>query len=83
MSNPIVDVTGDQAVCRMYMKAEHFLQNDKGNFDFALGGYYVDQLKKIDGRWTICAVTLKIFWNRGNRHIMSLAAEIGARKLGL
>ncbi len=81
MTNPIVDITGDDAVCKMYMKAEHFLQNHQGNADFALGGYYIDRLKKINGRWTICAVTLKIFWNRGNRHIMSLAGEIGASKL--
>ena len=61
MSNPMVDVTGDRAECRMYMKAEHFFQNDQGNADFALGGYYTDQLIRVDGRWLINAVTLKIF----------------------
>jgi len=82
MSNPMVDIDGDDAVCRMYMKAEHFLRNEQGSFDFALGGYYTDKLRKIDGRWTIHAVTLKVFWNRGNRHIMALASEIGAGRLG-
>jgi hypothetical protein len=82
MTNPIVDINGDEATCRMYMKAEHFLQNDQGDDDFALGGYYIDQLKKIEERWTICAVTLKIFWNRGNRHIMGMAAARGAERLG-
>ena len=84
MTNPIVDVDvdADTAVCRMYMKAEHFLKNDQGNFDFAIGGYYVDRLKRIDGRWLITAVTLKLFWSRGNRHIMTLAAERGAKRLG-
>jgi len=83
MTNPIVDIDGEEATCRMYMKAEHFLQNDQGNDDFALGGYYIDKLRKIDGRWTICAVTLKIFWNRGNRHIMSMATARGAERLGI
>lgn len=82
MTNPMVDVDGDTAICRMYMKAEHFLQNDQGNDDFALGGFYMDRLRKIEGRWTIHAVTLKLFWSRGNRHIMTMASEIGARKLG-
>lgn len=83
MTNPMVDINGDEATCRMYMKAEHFLQNDQGNDDFALGGYYTDRLVRVDGRWLICAVTLKLFWNRGNRHIMTMAGDIGARKLGL
>ena len=83
MTNPIVDVNGDEASCRMYMKAEHFLRNDQGSFDFALGGYYIDQLKKVDGRWLIHAVSLKLFWNRGNRHIMTLAQARGAERLGL
>ena len=38
MTNPIVDVHADQAELKMYMKAEHFLNNDAGSFDFALGG---------------------------------------------
>ena len=83
MTNPIVDVDGDRATCKMYMKAEHFLQNDQGNDDFTLGGYYTDQLEKQDGRWLINAVTLKIFWNRGNRHIMTMGYERGAERLGL
>jgi len=81
MSNPLVEVDGNRARCRMYMQAEHFLANEQGSFDFAIGGYYDDRLiRTIDG-WKIRAVTLNVFWSRGNRHIMQLAAEIGARKL--
>ena len=29
------------------MKAEHFFQNSQGSPDFALGGYYIDQLEKV------------------------------------
>mgnify|MGYP006123000129 FL=1 len=81
MSNPIVDIEGERAQCRMYMKAEHFFQNSGGSSDFALGGYYIDQLEKVNGKWLINAVTLKILWNRGNRHIMSMASARGAQKL--
>jgi hypothetical protein len=81
MTNPIVDVDGDRAQLRMYMKAEHFLQNDSGSDDFALGGYYQDRLIKTDGEWKIEAVTLTILWNRGNRHIMALASAIGQDRL--
>ena len=81
MTNPIVDIDGESATCRMYMKAEHFLANDEGSFDYAIGGYYTDQLHKDRDRWVIEAVTLKLFWQRGNRHIMQLARDIGARRL--
>ncbi len=81
MSNPVVDIDGDAAQCRMYMKAEHFLQNDQGDQSFVLGGYYTDQLVRSNDTWLISAVRLQIFWNRGNRHIMQLGAERGANIL--
>jgi hypothetical protein len=67
----------------MYMQAEHFLANAAGDPGFALGGYYDDALVRTPTGWRIRAVTLKVFWNRGNRHIMALAAEKGARLLAL
>jgi hypothetical protein len=81
MSNPMVDVDGDRARLRMYMKAEHFLRNDQGGVDFAIGGYYDDQLVRTGDGWKMKAVTLNVFWSRGNRQIMDLAAEIGRRRL--
>ena len=81
MTNPIVDVDGDRGRLRMYMKAEHFLLNDSGSDDFALGGYYEDRLVKMADGWKIEAVTLTVLWNRGNRHIMALASEIGRKRL--
>ena len=73
MTNPIVDVQGDSAQCRMHMTAAHFLKNDRGSSVYAIGGCYVDQLSRIDGCWLINAVTLKLFWQRGNRDITELA----------
>ncbi len=81
MSNPLVDVDGDRARCRMYMQAEHFLSNDTGSSGFALGGYYDDRLVRVADGWKIEAVTLNVLWSRGNRHIMQLAAERGAKTL--
>ncbi len=81
MSNPLVDMEGDHARCRMYMQAEHFLKNDQGSDGFVLGGYYDDRLVRTEEGWKIQAVTLNVFWNRGNRHIMELAAARGAKIL--
>ncbi len=82
MTNPMVDVEGDRAICTMYMQAVHFLKNDDGDRTFTLGGYYVDNLVKRSGRWLITGVTLNVLWNTGNRHIMAVAAERGAAHLG-
>jgi len=81
MSNPLVDIDGDRARCRMYMQAEHFLHNTQGDAGFALGGYYDDRLIRTAEGWRIAAVTLNVLWSRGNRHIMELAHARGAAAL--
>ena len=75
LTNPIVEVNGDDATCSMYMKAEHFLQNLQGSSNYTIGGYYVDKLVRLNGRWSIKTVTLKLFWQRGNRNIMQIARK--------
>jgi 3-phenylpropionate/cinnamic acid dioxygenase small subunit len=82
MSNPLVEVDGSRARCRMYMQAAHFFANDLGDAEFTLGGYYDDRLVRTENGWKIEAVTLTVLWNRGNRHIMSLAAARGEEVLG-
>ncbi len=81
MTNPLVDVAGDHARCRMYMKAEHFLLTDQGDSGYALGGYYDDRLVRTSAGWKIEAVTLHVKWHRGNRQIMDMAARRGAELL--
>lgn len=78
MSNPIVDVDGKSARLRMYMKAEHFLEVDGSQEGYAIGGYYDDRLVRTPWGWKISAVTLKLFWRRGNQDIMAAAAARGA-----
>jgi len=75
MSNPLVEVDGDRARCRMYVQAEHHLLNDQGDDTYTLGGMYDDRLVRARGGWRIEAVTLRVLWNRGNRQIMQLALE--------
>ncbi len=75
MTNPLVEIDGDEARCRMYVQAEHFLLNDQGDDSFALGGHYDDRLVRTAEGWRIAAVTLRVLWSRGNRHIMQLAFE--------
>ncbi|MEM9037251.1 MAG: nuclear transport factor 2 family protein [Actinomycetota bacterium] len=80
MSNPLVDVDGDSARCRMYMQAAHFL-TDWPNPEFTIGGYYDDQLVRTDDGWRISAVTLTVWWRRGDAALMVEAAGRGKRIL--
>ena len=78
MSNPLVEVVGDHARCRMSMQATHFLITDQGSNEYTLGGFYDDRLLRTDHGWQIEAVTLNVLWHRGNRQIMDLAVERAA-----
>jgi SnoaL-like domain len=73
--NPLVEITGDSARITMYVQAEHFLTNADGDNWFTLGGFYDDRLVRSDAGWTITAKKLVVTWNRGNRHILALAAD--------
>jgi 3-phenylpropionate/cinnamic acid dioxygenase small subunit len=75
MSNPIVTVDDDNATCVMYMQAEHFFKNDQGDNSYTVGGYYTDELIRTPDGWKLASVKLTVLWQRGNRHIMSLAQE--------
>ena len=87
MSNPIVEIDGGTARCRVYMQAAHFLWRDdleaatgSTNPEFSIGGYYDDHLIRDadDGEWRIDRVALTVFWRRGNEAIMELARTNGA-----
>jgi len=81
MSNPLVEIDGAEARCRVYMQAAHFLWRDdletmtgSNEPEFTIGGYYDDHLVRgDDDRWQIDAVQLTVWWRRGNEAIMKLA----------
>lgn len=83
MTNPRVAIEGEHATCIMYMQAAHFLHNNEGDPEFTLGGYYTDRLVRTSSGWKLCAVKLTVTWSRGNKHIMTLAAQRGAERLRL
>jgi SnoaL-like domain len=73
--NPLVTVTGGTADITIYVQAEHFLSNADGDNWFTLGGYYNDRLVRHDDGWKISGKKLVVTWNRGNRHVLTLASE--------
>lgn len=80
MTNPIADIDGDEARCRMYMQAHHVYEPDDPNSWFTIGGYYDDTLVRSDegpAGWLITGVTLTVLWRRGDEGIMVSAASDG------
>jgi SnoaL-like domain len=79
--NPLVTVAGDVAHITMYVQAEHFLTNADGDNWFTLGGYYSDRLVREEAGWRISHKKLVVTWNRGNRNVLTQAAERGRQRL--
>lgn len=78
LTNHVIDIDGDRAQTRVYMKAEHFLANSLGDNSIALGGYYSHTLERQSDGWKITKCKLTVTWNRGNRQLFQMATERGA-----
>jgi SnoaL-like domain len=80
MSNPLVEIDLDRAVCTMYMQAAHALEPGNDDAWFTIGGYYRDTLLRTPDGWRIDGVTLTVLWRRGDDSIMATAARRGASR---
>lgn len=76
--NHMHDLKGDTATLRADLQAVHILQNDLGDAEYTIGGFYTcDFVRRPDG-WKIRRYTLTMTWQRGNRHILRLGAKKAA-----
>lgn len=78
MTNPLAEVDGDTATCRMYMQAHHVLDPGDPAAWFTIGGYYDDTLvRSSDGPhgWLLTGVTLTVLWRMGDPAIMVAARK--------
>ena len=84
MTNPVVNIDGDTASCRMYMQAHHVFEPEKEDSWFTIGGYYDDTLlrdAKSPSGWNLTGVKLTVLWRKGQESIMQLARSEGHRLL--
>lgn len=86
MTNPLVSIDGDRAMCTMYMQAFHVLEPSSitpttDENSFTIGGYYTDTFVRSEDRWLVNGVALTVLWRRGNESIMAIAAQRGASLL--
>jgi 3-phenylpropionate/cinnamic acid dioxygenase small subunit len=78
ITNERVDLDGDRAVARSYIRAEHVLSVFDGDPVWTLVGTYRHELERHPDRWRIAGVTLTVRFTSGDRRLMSLARERAA-----
>ena len=84
MTNPVVNIDGDTASCRMYMQAHHVFEPEKEDSWFTIGGDYDDTLTRdaeSPSGWKLTGVKLTVLWRKGQESIMQLARSEGHRLL--
>jgi hypothetical protein len=64
--NHVIDVDGDDATCDVDLSAIHQeFEHDGATNTWIVGGRYYIKLRRIDGRWLICARTLEYRFHTG------------------
>ena len=75
-SNHVHDIRGDEATLSAYIQAVHRLQNERGDSEYTIGGYYDCEMVRTPEGWRIRKYRLKVTWHRGNREILRLAQQL-------
>lgn len=75
ITNHVITVDGDRALCIAYVQAQHYLPNDKGDSTQTMGGYYTNHFIRTPEGWRIRACKLTLTWTTGNWHIFALARD--------
>ncbi|MCO6011247.1 nuclear transport factor 2 family protein [Actinoallomurus purpureus] len=75
ITNHLVTVEGDTAVCTASFQATHRLANPFGSPLWTLGGTYRFDLLRAEDGWRISGVVMTATWADGNKDLMALAAE--------
>lgn len=75
LTNPVVDVTGDQANVTLYMNAHHYLNIEGEHNLHSIGGYYVHRMIRNATGWRSEACKLTVTWEKGDRGLFAVAAR--------
>jgi len=70
MTNPRVRLSGDRAMCTMYVEAWHSAAVEGQTVHCTLGGRYVNDLVRVGEEWRIEVLRLEVRWIQGDRAIL-------------
>jgi SnoaL-like domain len=74
ITNHLVEVDGDIAVCAADFQATHLLANPLGGHLWTLGGKYRFELARTARGWVITSVAMTAVWADGNKDLLTIAA---------
>ncbi len=70
ITNHQITINGNEAKAIAYVRATHKLDNRM----WVVGGYYVDELAKIDGVWKLKSIQYNALYESGDRSLIEKAA---------
>ena len=73
ITNQIITIDDDEAICIAYVQARHHLPNESGENDQNTYGYYTNHLVRMPSGWKIRARKLTITSTEGNMDLFELA----------
>jgi hypothetical protein len=76
MTNFKIEVNGNEAVAITYIRALHYLPNDRGDNVVENGGWYINNYVRTDEGWKIRKLNGNFLWHTGNNYTFTLANEI-------
>jgi len=74
LTNFLIEVDGDSAMCTCYMAAHHHLISGDLREMHSIGGYYVHHLHRAADGWLIHQTQLNVTWEMGDRALFEQAA---------
>jgi ketosteroid isomerase-like protein len=73
ITNHVITLDGNAAICVAYVQARHHLLNETGGGDQVMYGYYTNRFVRTPDGWKIRTRQLTVTWNEGNMRIFELA----------
>lgn len=70
-----IEIDGDAATSRCYIRAQHIKRNCNGGHLFEIGGYYRDELTRCKDGWRIHKRQMVVTWQDGNPRVLQPEAR--------
>ncbi|WP_329578452.1 nuclear transport factor 2 family protein [Kitasatospora sp. NBC_01250] len=80
LTNHLVTVEGDQAICTAHFHATHVVDLALGDNTYTLGGRYRFGLRLVEDAWQIESIVMTALWASGNREIFAIAQAAQAEQ---
>lgn len=71
VANHLIDVSGDGARSRCYVRAQHTRRGLEDGDNFMIAGTYVDEWRRTADGWRITSRTLVVSWTEGNPGVLA------------